>query len=76
MLSFIEIGGSAEKLQLHQPPYRVKKWSKNRFFCNNSSASAVSSAKLVYPYRYYEALKLCERFEKKQGSGNRGSEFK
>ncbi len=76
MLSFIEIGGSAEKLHLREPPYRVKKWSKNRFFCNNSSASAHFKAILVHPYRYYEALKLCEKFEEKRACGKSGSEFK
>jgi hypothetical protein len=76
VLSFIEIGGSAEKLQLRQPPYRVKKWPKNRFFCNKSSASGHFKAILVHPYRYYEALKLCERFGKKRASARAGSGFK
>ncbi len=76
MLSFVEIGASAEKLQFHQPPYRVKKWSKNRFFCNKSSASGHFNAILIHPYRYYVALKLGERFGEKRACGNAGSGFK
>jgi hypothetical protein len=58
MLSFIEIGVPAAELQLRQPPYRVKKWSKNRFFCNNSLTSATFKAKLVHSYRSMKHLFL------------------
>jgi len=58
MLSFIEIGAPAEELQLRQPPHRVKKWPKNRFFCNNSLTSATFKAKLVLSYRSMKHLFL------------------
>src|SRR5438045_1969174 len=58
MRSFIEIRAPAAELQLRQPPYRVKKWPKNRFFCNNSLTSATFKAKLAHSYRSIKHLFL------------------